>query len=73
MANLKDMVNTTGQMNHFSKVSLRMDFVMAKEFGKKVLEITILMRGSISVIKNVEMEFSHGRQVMSIKVAISMI
>ena len=73
MASQKDTGNTTGQMSLSSKGSLKTDSAMAKEFGKEDLELMILMKGSISVIKNVETEHSHGLQEISIKVAISTI
>ena len=45
---------------------------MDKEFGREDQEIVISMKGSIHAIKNLDMEFLHGRVVIFTKVNIKM-
>lgn len=54
------MVNIIGLVAVFSKEILRLAYVMVKEYGRKVLDGVINIKGNGWMIKNMDMEFLCG-------------
>ena len=67
MESLQDMDNIFGLMDVFSKEISWMVFEKEREYGEEVLEIVIVIKEDIEMIKNGDMECSHGQAVMFIK------
>ena len=67
MGNLLDTANTIGLMAVFSKEHLKMDWEMAKEYGKEGQEIVIDIKEHTKAIKNGAMEYSYGQVGTHIK------
>lgn len=67
LENLLDLESIIGPMAPISKDYLKMDSGMAKEYGKREVEIVISIKETINKIKKKDMEYSHGPAEMSIR------
>jgi len=71
--NLMDMDSTFGQMEVISRVISKMDFERVMECGKRVQEIVINMKVSMSMIKSMAKVYFLGQLAMSTKEIINKI
>jgi hypothetical protein len=67
--NLMDMVDMFGQMVIFTQVDLSKDYVMVKEFGRRIYlnKFVINIKVNILMIKEMDMAYINGQMVIVTK------